>query len=125
VAEVSLVNGHPRVHRVLSAVHCGQVVNPDGAATQVEGAIVFGLSSLFQQIQVKNGEIVEQNYDTYPVLRMNEMPKVEVAFVESHDPPTGLGEPGVPPIAPAVANALYKLTKKRIRALPFSRELHT
>ncbi|RYZ71012.1 MAG: xanthine dehydrogenase family protein molybdopterin-binding subunit, partial [Proteobacteria bacterium] len=120
LVDVSMVNGHPKVHRVWSAVHCGQVVNPETAKTQVEGGIVYGLSSLWQQIQVRDGEIVQKNYDTFPVMRIQDMPQVEVEFVPSNDPPTGLGEPGVPPAAPAVANAMYKLTQKRLRVLPFS-----
>lgn len=124
VAEVSLVDGMPRVHKIWSAVHCGLVVNPDGAATQVEGAIVLGLSAAFyQHMQLKDGEIVQQNFDSYEVLRMHEMPKVMVSFVETTEAPTGLGEPGVPAIAPAVANAVFKLTGKRLRKLPFTREL--
>jgi isoquinoline 1-oxidoreductase subunit beta len=124
VAEVSVENGVPRVHKVWSAVHCGMVVNPDGAATQVEGAIAMGISAaLYQQIQLKDGEIVQKNFDEYEVVRMDSMPKVMVSFVETSEAPTGIGEPGVPPIAPAVANALFKLTGKRLRKLPFSREL--
>jgi isoquinoline 1-oxidoreductase beta subunit len=122
VAEVSMQNGMPRVHRVLCAVHCGQVVNPDGAATQIEGGIVFGMSSFFQQIRLQDGEIIDTNYDSYPVIRMQDMPEVFVEFVKTDAPPTGLGEPGVPPIAPAMANAVYKLTKKRLRILPFQPE---
>lgn len=121
VAEVSLEEDKPRVHRIWSAVHCGQVVNPAGAASQIEGGIVFGLSAFFhQKVELQNGEILQTNFHNYPVLRMAEMPEVSVAFVESDLPPTGLGEPGVPPIAPAVANALYQLTKKRTRVLPYS-----
>lgn len=120
VAEISMQDGRPKVHRVFAAVHCGQVVNPEGAKTQVEGAIAFGLSTLWQKIQLKDGDIVQQNYDTYPVIRMIDMPEVHVDFVQTDVPPTGLGEPGVPPIAPAVVNAMYKLTKKRVRALPLS-----
>ena len=124
IAEVSMENGMPKVHKVWSAVHCGKVVNPEGARTQVEGAIVYGLSAaLNQQIQVKDGEIVQGNFHNYPVVRMNEMPECHVEFVKTEDHPTGLGEPGLPPLAPAVANAVYKLTKKRLRLLPFSREL--
>jgi isoquinoline 1-oxidoreductase beta subunit len=124
VAEVSIdKNGHPIIHQVWSAVHVGQVVNPDGAATQVEGAIIFGLSAfLYQQIQVKDGVFQQNNFNDYPVMRMKEMPKVSVAFVKSDAHPTGLGEPGVPPIGPAVANAIYKLTKKRVRSLPYLKE---
>jgi isoquinoline 1-oxidoreductase beta subunit len=124
VAEVSLEKGKPRVHRVWCVVHCGQVVNPEGAKTQVEGAIVFGLSAAFHQhIEVENGEIVQTNFHDYPVLRIQDMPEVHVDFVKTDAPPTGLGEPGLPPIAPAVANAFYQLTKKRLRRLPFSKEL--
>lgn len=124
VVEVSMENNWPKVHKVWSAVHCGQVVNPDGAKTQIEGGIVFGLSAaLYQQIDIKGGVVQQNNYDSYEVVRMGEMPVVDVSFVESQDPPTGLGEPGVPPIAPAVANAVFKLTGKRLRKLPFSKEL--
>lgn len=126
VAEVSMENGQPKVHRVWSAVHCGTVVNPDGAKTQVEGAIAYGLSAAFyEEIKIAAGQVQTGNYHDFPVLRMNEMPKVEVAFAASTDKPTGLGEPGLPPIAPAVANAIYRLTKKRLRKLPFQKELQT
>lgn len=125
VAEVSVENGLPKVHRVWSAVHCGQVVNPECAKTQIEGAIVFGLSSLHQQIQLKNGVIPQANFDTYPVLRIQDMPTVHVDFVQTDVPPTGLGEPGVPAILPAVANAYYRLTKTRVRVLPFAAEKKT
>jgi len=123
VAEVSVSkDGEIQVHKVISAVHCGQVVNPEGAKGQVEGAIVYGLSAaLAGEIKMEKGQIVTANFDTYPVLRSDKMPVVEVYFVPSHDTPTGLGEPGLPPIAPAVANALFQLTGKRIRKLPFSK----
>ena len=124
VAEVSMKDGQPRVHKVWAAVDCGLVVNPEGARTQVEGAIVMGLSAAFnQQIQIADGQAVQSNFADFPMLRMSEMPQVKVAFVTGAGSPTGLGEPGLPPIAPAVANAIYRLTKKRLRALPFSREL--
>ena len=119
VAEVSIENGDFRVHRVWSAVHCGQVINPEVAKSQIEGGVVFGISSLRQEIQLHEGELRHTNFDTYPVLRMKDMPVVSVDFVTTEDAPTGLGEPGVPPIAPAVANALYRLTKKRLRVLPY------
>lgn len=122
VAEVSLEDGKPRVHRVWSAVHCGQVVNPEGAKTQVEGAIAFGLSALHQEIRFEGGFPQQQNFQDYPILRINEMPQVTVAFASSVEKPTGLGEPGVPPILPAVANALFKLTGQRLRQLPFRME---
>lgn len=121
VAEVSMQNGQPRVHRVWAAVHCGQVVNPEGAKSQVESSIAFGLSgALFQKIAINQGEVQTGNFHDFRVLRLPEMPQVEVAFVETDVAPTGLGEPGLPPIAPAVANAVYVLTKKRVRKLPFS-----
>lgn len=124
VAEVSMVNGVPKVHKIWAVADCGQVVNPEVAKTQIESGIVYGLSAAFyQQISVVDGKAVQGNFHEFNVLRLNEMPEVKVAFTASKAPPTGLGEPGVPPCAPAVANAVYKLTKKRLRSLPFSREL--
>jgi isoquinoline 1-oxidoreductase beta subunit len=96
------------------------VVNPTVAASQVEGALAYGLSAcLFQKLSFEKGVIQENNFDLFPILRMNEMPQTKVHFVRSEDPPTGLGEPGLPPIAPAIANALYRLTGKRLTSLPF------
>lgn len=124
VVEASMENGMPKIHKVWSAVHCGTVVNPEVAKTQVESSIVFGLSAaLHQEISVKAGVIQQNNFDDYPVLRIQDMPKVEVFFVETTEPPTGLGEPGLPPVAPALANAVYQLTQKRVRVLPFSKGL--
>ncbi len=124
VVMVSIVDKMPRVHKVWSAVHCGQVVNPEQAKTQVEGSIVFGLSAaLYQEIAVEKGRVQTGNFDTYPVMRIDEMPVVDVAFVASTDAPSGLGEPAVPPIAPAVANAYFALSKKRLRTLPFSKSI--
>jgi isoquinoline 1-oxidoreductase beta subunit len=121
VAQVSIEGGKPRVHHVWSAVHCGRVVNPEGAKTQVEGAIVYGLSAaLYGEIKFDKGHVTTGNFNDYQVMRMNEMPKVDVSFVSGEDAPTGLGEPGLPPIAPAVGNALFKLTGKRLRKLPFN-----
>ena len=122
IAEVSIENGMPRVHRVWSAAHVGHVVNPDGVASQIEGGVVFGLSAiLHQQIEVKDGRIVQGNFNDYPVLRMQDTPKVTVSLVKTDEHPTGIGEPGVPPIGPAVANAVYRLTGKRVRILPFAK----
>jgi isoquinoline 1-oxidoreductase beta subunit len=124
IAEVSMENGFPRVHRVWCAAHVGQVVNPDGVASQIEGGIVFGLSAvLYQEIELKDGQITQGNFDAYPVLRMQDTPHVSVYLVESNQAPTGIGEPGVPPIGPAVANAVYRLTQKRVRVLPFTKGL--
>jgi isoquinoline 1-oxidoreductase beta subunit len=121
VAEVSVAaDGTPRVHRVVAAVDCGMTVNPQTIERQIEGAIVYGLSAaLYGRISFKDGRIEQGNFNDYPVLRMSEMPKVEVHIVASGENPGGIGEPGTPPIAPAVANALFALTGKRLRSLPF------
>ena len=119
VAEVSLENGKPRVHRVVVAADVGTVVNPDTVVAQLESAVVFGLSAaLFGKITFKDGQVEQSNFHDYPVLRINEMPKIEVHLVKSAQAPGGVGEPGTPPIAPAVVNALFALTGKRIRSLP-------
>ena len=119
VAEVSLENGRPRVHRVVAAVDCGRVMHPDNLAAQVEGAIVYGLTAALKSaITIDQGQVRQSNFDDYEMLRIQEMPAVEVHTVASDAAPTGIGEPGLPPIAPAVANALFALTGKRIRKLP-------
>ena len=121
IAEVSLVDGQPRVHRVVAAVHCGTAVNPSLITSQIESAICFGLSAaLYGEITLENGRVQQSNFNDYPPLRMAEMPAVEVHIVPSEDYPTGIGEPGLPPIAPAVANALYALTGVRARRLPLA-----
>jgi len=123
IAEVSLENGKIRVHRVVAAVDCGMVVNPDGVEQQIESAIVYGLSAaLHDAITLENGRVMQSNFNDYQPLRFSEMPQVEVHIVASSEAPTGIGEPGLPPIAPAVANALFKLTGKRLRRMPFDRE---
>lgn len=122
VAEVSVDQGVARVHRVVCAVDCGTAVNPGMIRAQMEGGVGFGLGAILKsQLTLDKGRVVEGNFDGYEVLRLNEMPQVEVHIVCSDAPPTGVGEPGVPPIGPAVANAFYAATKKRIRILPFSR----
>ncbi len=119
VAEVSIEEGKPRVHRVVCAVDCGVAVNPDVITMQMESGIAYGLSAaLHGEITLKEGRVVQGNFDTYQPLRLNEMPVVEVYIVPSTEAPTGVGEPGTPPIAPAVANALFKLTGKPVRSLP-------
>jgi len=123
IAEVSLGNGKIRVHRVVAAVDCGMVINPDGVRQQIEGAIVYGLSAaLHGAITLENGRVVQSNFHDYVPLRFSEMPQIEVHIVESSEHPTGIGEPGTPPIAPAVANAVFKLTGKRLRRMPFDQE---
>jgi isoquinoline 1-oxidoreductase beta subunit len=121
VAEVSLERGKPRVHRVVCAVDCGTVVNPDVVRMQMESGIAYGLSAaLYGAITLREGRVEQANFDSYRVLRINEMPQVEVYMVPSTEPPSGVGEPGTPPIAPAVANALFQLTGKRVRKLPIA-----
>jgi mono/diheme cytochrome c family protein len=111
---------------VWAAVECGVVVNPDIVRSQVEGGILFGLSAaLDQAITIENGVVQQTNYDTFPCLRMHEVPQIDVTIIDSDDKPTGIGEPGVPPLAPAVANALFKLTGKRLRTLPLQAALGT
>ncbi len=124
VVEVSLQGKDIQIHKIISAVHCGTVVNPHGAQSQVESAIVYGLSAcLYGELTLDKGRIQQSNFHDYQVLRMAAMPPVEVHFVPSNDPPTGLGEPGLPPLAPAIANAIFKLNGKRLRSLPFSKSL--
>jgi isoquinoline 1-oxidoreductase beta subunit len=121
VAEVRIVDGKPKVDRVVAAVDCGIPVNPDNIRAQVEGGVGFGLGAvLHSKVTLKDGVVDQGNFDTYEVLRMNEMPHVEVHLVPSAEAPTGIGEPGVPPIGPAVANAVALATGQRVRVLPFA-----
>lgn len=122
VAEVSIDGGLPRVHRVVAVIHCGFAVNPQMIAAQLESAVNYGLSAaLYGEISYIDGKPQQANFDTYQVVRMREAPVVEVHIVPSEDAPTGVGEPGTPPIAPAVANAIFALTKRRVRRLPMVR----
>lgn len=124
VAEVSVIDGEVTVHKVVAAVDCGTAVNPDTIKAQMEGGIGFGLGAILrEELTLTGGEVDQENYDTYEPLRISDMPDVEVHIVESDLPPTGIGEPGVPPIGPAVANAVFKATGRRIRNLPFTKEL--
>lgn len=123
VAEVRLDAGRPVVRRVVAVVDCGIAVSPDQIAAQMEGGIGFGLSAaLHGAITLKDGLVQETNYDGYVPVRIDEMPMVETHILPSTRPPTGMGEPGVPPIAPAVANALFALTGTATRSLPFGRQ---
>jgi isoquinoline 1-oxidoreductase beta subunit len=121
VAEVSVdETGHVKVDRIVCAVDCGTAINPDVIAAQMEGGIGFGLGAvLYGEITLKAGRVEQDNFNSYRVLRMNEMPKVEVHIVPSAEAPTGVGEPGVAPVGPAVANAIFAATGKRIHMLPF------
>jgi isoquinoline 1-oxidoreductase subunit beta len=119
VVEITMENATPRVHRVVAAVDCGQVVNPGILEQQIPGGIVYALSNALRaKITIEKGRIVQGNFDDYAPLRMEEAPVVEVYAVPSSEAPTGIGEPSVPPLAPALCNAIYAATKKRIRALP-------
>jgi isoquinoline 1-oxidoreductase subunit beta len=119
VIEITMENAQPRVQRVVVAVDCGLVVNPTILEQQMHGAIVFGLTNALRaRITIEKGRVVQGNFDDYAPLRMNEIPAIESYIVPSTDAPTGIGEPPVPPLAPALCNAIYAATKKRIRALP-------
>ena len=120
VAEVSVdPSGQVHVHKVVCAVDCGRIVNPSIIEAQVESAVVYGLSAtLHSAITLKNGRVEQSNFNDYGVLRMDSMPVVEVHIVPSTEDPTGIGEPGMPPLAAAVTNAIFAATGKRIRRLP-------
>jgi isoquinoline 1-oxidoreductase subunit beta len=125
VAEVSVgKDGKVKVHRVVGAVDCGMTVNPEIVKRQVESAIVYGLSAaLYGKISFKDGKVEQSNFHDYQVLRIDEMPVVEVHIVASTEPPGGMGEPGLPPIAPALTNAIFAATGKRVRKLPIDTEV--
>jgi isoquinoline 1-oxidoreductase beta subunit len=119
VAEVSVEGKQIRVHRVVCAIDCGLVVNPNIVAQQMESAVVFGLSAaLSGEITVKHGRVEQSSFNDYAVLRMDRAPRVETIIIPSAEPPEGVGEPGTPPIAPAVASAVFALTGQRLRSLP-------
>ena len=124
VVEISIDKDNAvKVHRVVAAVDCGRVINPESAEAQVSGAIVYGITAaLNTEITIDKGRVMQANFDTVPPLRMNECPKIEVHFVPSEETPTGLGEPAVPPVAPAIANAIFAATGKRLRRMPFKPE---
>jgi len=123
VAEVSVDNGNVRVHRVWAAVDCGLAVNPLGVEAQCEGAIIYGITAaLYGQIDLENGRPVQGNFNNYRLLRISETPEISVEIIGTGEPITGMGEPGTPPIAPAICNALYRLTGQRIRRLPIQLE---
>jgi len=119
VAEVSVTDGKVRVHRIVSAVDCGRYVNPGIIAAQLEGGAIFAASAaLFQELTFENGRLQQTNFHTFPVMRMNECPEIETHIAESNEKSGGIGEPGVPCTAPAIANAVFAATGKRIRKLP-------
>ena len=119
VAEVHVEGNAIRVDRFFVVADCGQLINPDQVTAQMEGAVAFGLTAALKgPIHISKGAVVEQNLNSYPLLRMDEMPEVVVRLLPSQEPPSGAGEPGVPPVAPAVANAVFALTGQRLRRLP-------
>ena len=120
VAEISISgSGRLRVHRVVCAIDCGTVVNPNIVAAQMEGSVAFALSAVMKgAITIREGRVEQSNFHDYPILRMDEMPEVETHIVSSHEPPAGVGEPGVPPVIPAVMNAVFAATHRRVRRLP-------
>ncbi len=121
VVEVSMVEGMVKIHNVYTVIDCGKVVNKDTVLAQMQGAAIFGMSlALYGKITAKEGAIEQSNFGDYRLVRMNEAPNIHVEIVESNEPPTGVGEPGVPVIAPAIVNAIYKLTGKRYHNLPLS-----
>jgi isoquinoline 1-oxidoreductase beta subunit len=124
VAEVSVEkDGTVRVHRIVAAVDCGRTVNPDTVRAQLEGGIIFGLTAALKtEVTLDQGRVQQRNFHDYPMVRMFESPAIEVYIVPSTEHPTGVGEPGVPPVAPAVANAIFAATGKRVRRLPIKAE---
>ncbi|MEK6747896.1 MAG: molybdopterin cofactor-binding domain-containing protein [Pseudomonadota bacterium] len=119
VAEISVSANGLRVHKIYCAIDCGFAVHPDGIRAQMESAIVFGLTAALKgEITFADGRVAQSNFDNYPLLRLSEMPEVETTIIPSMEPPSGAGEPGVPPLAPAVANAIFAATGVRVRKLP-------
>ena len=118
-AEVTLKENLVKVDRIVAAVDCGIAVDPDQVIAQVEGAIGFALSAVLRnEITLKHGVVEQKNFDDYEPTRMREMPKVEVHLVSSQERPSGIGEPGVPPLAPSIGNAVFAAGGKRLRNLP-------
>ncbi len=123
VVDISMVEGKVKVDKVTCAVDCGLAVNPDIVKAQMESGIVYGLSAaLAEEVVLEEGKVKQANFDTYPVIRMPDVPEIEVHIVPSAEPPTGVGEPGLPPLAPALANAIHRATGTWITKLPLKRE---
>src|SRR5262249_16138358 len=123
VAEVSVTpDGHIRVHKLVCAIDCGIAVNPDQVRAQMEGGAVYAMTGMYDQITIEKGRVQQSNFHDYPLLRIAEAPVVETHIVDSGEAPGGLGEPGVPSVAPSICNAVFVLTGKRIRTLPIRPE---
>ena len=111
------------LHRVDCAADCGVAINPDTIVAQMESGIVYGLTAaLYGEITLRRGRVEQTNFDTYPMLHLAQMPKIAVSIIQGAEQPGGIGEPGTPPIAPAVANAVFAATGKRLRSLPIVRQ---
>jgi len=123
VAEVSMVGGAPRVHRVTVVADLGRMVNPDTVLAQIQSSVVFGLSAaLWSEITVDKGRVLQSNFNTFRIMRANEVPQIDIVLVPSTEKPGGIGEPATALVAPAVANAMFAATGKRVRRMPFSAE---
>jgi isoquinoline 1-oxidoreductase beta subunit len=120
VVEVTVKGSEFKIDRIVAAVDCGQIVNPESVRSQTEGAIIYGLSAaLKNEITIKNGAVEQTNFDGYDPIRISEAPPIEVYLVINREEPGGMGEPGLPPAAPAVANAIFAASGQRLRRLPF------
>jgi len=116
-------DGMPKIQRLIYAVDCGRPVNPDGIRAQVEGAAIYGLSAaMHDAITIKGGAVEQTNFHQYKMPKIADAPKTEIHIVASTEEPTGIGEPGLPVVAASVCNAIYALTKKRVRRLPIRKE---
>jgi len=120
VVELSIEGDRPKLHRVTSAIHCNLAVNPNSVEAQVQGAVLMAIGTTLvgAEITLRDGRVEQSNFHDYTVPRMPDMPPIDVHIVPSGDPPTGVGEPGLPPMAPAIANAVYALTGEPVRSLP-------
>jgi isoquinoline 1-oxidoreductase beta subunit len=124
VTEISMKDGEPVVHRVVTAADLGRMVNPDTVEAQIQSSIIFGLSAvLWGDITVDKGRVQQTNFDKYRLMRNNEAPQIEVMLVQSTEKPGGIGEPGTALIGPAVGNAIFAATGKRVRRMPFTKEI--
>jgi isoquinoline 1-oxidoreductase beta subunit len=119
VAEVTVSGNNFKIDRIVAAVDCGQIVNPESVRSQAEGAIIYGLSAaLKNEITIKNGAVEQTNFDGYDPIRISEAPRIEVYLTKSKEDPGGMGEPALPPAAPAVANAIFAASGQRVRKMP-------
>lgn len=122
VVEISVIRGKVQVHRVVCVIDCGKIVNPDTIQAQMEGGIIYGLTAaLTGEISIKDGRVIQSNFHDYTMMKLSDIPLIETYIIESTEAPGGVGEPGTPPIAPAVTNAIFAATGKRIRSLPISK----